>query len=192
MNTINLDFSNASISEKELLVIKEKVNYAHKILHNRTGLGNDFMEWIDYPNNYDKEEFERIKKVAKRINGNSDVFIVLGIGGSYLGSRAVISALTHSFYNLLPKAKRETPEIYFAGNNISGTYLKELLDVIKDKDITINVISKSGNTTETAIAFRIMKNYLENKYGKKEASKRIIVTTDKEKSDLRQLAERGL
>ncbi|HQD49955.1 MAG TPA: glucose-6-phosphate isomerase [Defluviitaleaceae bacterium] len=161
---------------------------AHNMLHNKTGAGNDFLGWIDLPVNYDKEEFNRVKAAAKRIRENSDVFIVIGIGGSYLGARAVIEALGHSFYNMLPKEKRQGPGIYFVGNNISGTYVQHLLDLIEGKDISVNVISKSGTTTEPGIAFRIFKKYVEEKYGKEEAKKRIFATTDKEKGALRTLA----
>lgn len=189
MNNITLDYSNALIKETELDYIRGQVSAAHKMLHDKTGPGNDFLGWVDYPVNYDKEEFTRIKEAAGRIKKNSDVFIVIGIGGSYLGARAAIEALSHSFYNMLPKEKRNTPEIYFVGNNISGTYLKHLLDVIEGKDISINVISKSGTTTEPAIAFRILKDYMEKKYGKEGAKKRIYATTDKEKGALRKLAD---
>ncbi|WP_427339343.1 glucose-6-phosphate isomerase [Caloranaerobacter sp. DY30410] len=189
MNTITLDYSNALIKEHELEYMKAQISFAHKMLHEKSGPGNDFLGWVDYPINYDKDEFERIKLAAERIKENSDVFIVVGIGGSYLGARAAIEALGHTFYNILPKDKRKTPEIYFVGNNISGTYLRHLLDVIQDKDISINVISKSGTTTEPAIAFRILKEYMEKKYGKEEARKRIFATTDKVKGALRKLAE---
>lgn len=189
MHTITLDYSNALIKNHELEYMGDQISFAHKMLHEKKGPGNDFLGWVDYPVNYDKDEFERIKSAAERIKETSDVFIVVGIGGSYLGARAAIEALSHSFYNILPKNKRKTPEIYFVGNNISGTYLKHLLDVIEGKDISINVISKSGTTTEPAIAFRILKEYMEKKYGREEARKRIYATTDKVKGALRKLAE---
>jgi len=159
------------------------------MLHNKTGLGNDFLGWVDLPNNYDKEEFARIKKAAEKIKSDSDVLVVIGIGGSYLGARAAIECLGHSFRNNLNKEERKTPEIYFAGNNISSTYLIDLLDVIKDKDVSLNVISKSGTTTEPAIAFRVLKEFLENKYGKDEAAKRIYATTDAKKGALKQVSD---
>ena len=158
-------------------------------LHNKTGPGSDFLGWVELPNNYDKEEFSRILKAARKIREDSDVLIVIGIGGSYLGARAAIESLTHSFYNMLPKEKRNGPEIYFAGHNISSTYLAELLELIEGKDISVNVISKSGTTTEPAIAFRIFKEYMEKKYGKEGAKNRIYATTDASKGALRTLSE---
>ncbi|WP_069650658.1 glucose-6-phosphate isomerase [Caloranaerobacter ferrireducens] len=189
MNAITLDYSNALIKKHELEYMKAQISFAHKMLHEKNGPGNDFLGWVDYPINYDKDEFARIKLAAERIKETSDVFIVVGIGGSYLGARAAIEALGHTFYNILSKDKRKTPEIYFVGNNISGTYLRHLFDVIQGKDISINVISKSGTTTEPAIAFRILKEYMEKKYGREEARKRIFATTDKVKGALRKLAE---
>ncbi|MTI71289.1 MAG: glucose-6-phosphate isomerase [Firmicutes bacterium] len=189
MNNILLDYKNAGIKEHEMMNIKESVKRAHDMLHNSTGAGKDFLGWIDYPLEYDKEEFKRIKKISEKIRNNSDVFIVIGIGGSYLGARAAIEALTHSFSNNLTKEKRNAPEIYFVGNNISGQYLSELLDVIENKDISINVISKSGTTTEPAIAFRVLRKYIEDKYGKEEAKERIYATTDKERGALKELAD---
>lgn len=188
MDQITLDISNVGI-DKDPLGIKEQVISAHNKLHTRTGIGREYVGWVDYPQNYDRDEFVRIKDAAERIKKDSEVFIVIGIGGSYLGARSAIEALTHSFYNKLPKDKRETPEIYFIGNNISGTYLKDLLDIIEGKDISINVISKSGTTTETAIAFRIFREYLEKKYGREESSKRIYATTDSSKGALKKLAD---
>lgn len=188
MGKILFDYSNAGIKDEEIKNALWQLKDAHNMLHNKTGAGNDFLGWIDLPVNYDKEEFNRVKAAAKRIRENSDVFIVIGIGGSYLGARTVIEALGHSFYNMLPKEKRQGPEIYFVGNNISGTYVQHLLDLIEGKDISVNVISKSGTTTEPGIAFRIFKKYVEEKYGKEEAKKRIFATTDKEKGALRTLA----
>ena len=154
----------------------------------RSGAGNDFLGWIDLPVNYDKEEFTRIKKAAEKIQSDSEVLLVIGIGGSYLGARAAIEFLRHSFYNIVDKSVRKTPEIYFCGNSISSTYLKDLMDVIGDRDFSINIISKSGTTTEPAIAFRIFKEMCEKKYGKEGAAKRIYATTDKARGALKKLA----
>ena len=162
---------------------------SHNLLHNKGGPGSEFTGWLNLPERYDKEEFERIVLASERIKNNSDLLLVIGIGGSYLGARACIEALSHSFYNEITKEKRKTPEIYFVGNNISSTYLLDIFDAIEGKDISINVISKSGTTTEPAIAFRIFKEYLEKKYGKEEARKRIYATTDKGKGALRQLSD---
>lgn len=192
MKQIKFDYSNAIsfISQKEIDEMQPHVDMAHNMLHNKLGLGNDFLGWIDLPHNYDEKEFKKIKQVAKKIQSDSDVLLVIGIGGSYLGSRAAIDMLSHSFRNNLLGEQRKSPEIYYVGNNISSTYIMDLLDVIKDKDISINVISKSGTTTEPAIAFRIFKDYLENKYGKDGASKRIYATTDAHKGALRQFAKK--
>jgi glucose-6-phosphate isomerase len=189
MAQIKVDLSKASIQEAEVNGLQERITAAHEMLHAGTGKGNDFIGWVDLPVKYDKEEFERVKAAAQKIKDSADVLIVIGIGGSYLGSRAAIEALTHSFYNTLPKVERKTPEVYFAGNSISGKYLSDLIDVIKNKDVCLNVISKSGTTTEPAIAFRILKGYVEEKYGKEEAKNRIFATTDKEKGALRTLAD---
>ena len=160
-----------------------------RILHDRSGSGSDFLGWLDLPVNYDKEEFTRLKETAERIRSQSDVHIVIGIGGSYLGAKATIEALTHSFYNSLSREERKGPQIYFAGHNISSTYLQDLIHLVGDKDFTINVISKSGTTTEPAIAFRIFKKMLEDKFGKEGACQRIIATTDRSKGALKQLAD---
>ncbi|MDB0440052.1 glucose-6-phosphate isomerase [Clostridioides difficile] len=190
MGKINFDYSKATefFCQKEIDVMQPYVDVAHDMLHNKTGLGNTFLGWIDLPKNYDKEEFARIKKSAEKIKSDSDVLLVIGIGGSYLGSRAAIDMVSHSFRNGLKKEQRNAPEVYFVGHNISSTYIMDLLDVIEGKDISVNVISKSGTTTEPALAFRIFKNYLEKKYGKEEARKRIYATTDSSKGALRQLA----
>ncbi|MBS9776439.1 MAG: glucose-6-phosphate isomerase [Fusobacterium sp.] len=193
MRKISLDYSKISnfISEKEIEEIKSEVMEAARKLEEKTGEGNDFLGWLDLPINYDKEEFERIKECAEKIKNDSEVLVVIGIGGSYLGARAVIECLTHSFYNKLPKNKRKSPEIYFAGQNISGKYLKDLIEIIGDRDFSVNVISKSGTTTEPAIAFRIFKELLEKKYGEK-AKERIYATTDSSKGALKKLAtEKG-
>ena len=188
--TIKFDFSNTEFmaSKEEVDAMSERVETAKKTLLERTGPGNEFLGWIDLPVNYDKEEFERIKKAAAKIQSDSDVLVVIGIGGSYLGSRAAIEALGHSFYNSVSKEVRKTPEIYYCGNNISSTYISHLMDAIADKDFSVNVISKSGTTTEPAIAFRIFKRKLEAKYGKEEAAKRIYATTDAAKGALKTLA----
>lgn len=187
---INFDYSKALsfISQHEIDYLAEPIKLAHEQLHNGTGTGSEYLGWIDLPTQYDKDEFARIQKAASKIQNDSEVLIVIGIGGSYLGARAAIEALTHSFYNMLPKDKRKTPEIYFAGNNISSTYLTHLLDLVEGKDYSVNVISKSGTTTEPAVAFRILRADLEKKYGKEEARKRIYATTDKEKGALKKLA----
>lgn len=191
MGSIKFDYSKAIgfISQHEIDCMQDFVNQAHKMIHEKTGLGNDFLGWVELPKNYNKEEFARIKKAAEKVKSDSDVLLVIGIGGSYLGARAAIEMASHSFRNNLSKEDRKSPEIYFVGQNISSTYMMDLLDIIKDKDISINVISKSGTTTEPAIAFRIFKDLLEKKYGKEEASKRIYATTDSSKGALRKLAE---
>jgi glucose-6-phosphate isomerase len=159
------------------------------MLHNKTGPGSDFTGWVDLPKVYDRDEFARIKAAAERIKSDSEALVVIGIGGSYLGARAAIEALAHSFHNLMPRSKRNTPEIYFVGNSISSTYMAELFELLDGKDISVNVISKSGTTTEPAIAFRVFREYLESKYGKEEAAKRIYATTDKARGALKKLAD---
>lgn len=191
MEKIKFDYSKAEefIKEYEIECLKDIVKTTHEMLHEKTGAGNDYLGWLDLPLNYDKEEFARIKAAAQKIKSDSEVLVVIGIGGSYLGAKAAIDMLSHTFYNELPKKKRNAPEIYFVGNNISSTYIADLLDVIEGKEISVNVISKSGTTTEPAIAFRILKEYMENKYGKDEAKKRIYATTDKEKGALKKLSD---
>ncbi|MFZ5985992.1 MAG: glucose-6-phosphate isomerase [Bacillota bacterium] len=190
MESIKFDYSKARdfLSDSEVLYLESFIKSAHEMLHNKTGAGNDFVGWVDLPLNYDKEEFSRIKAAAQKIKSDSDALIVIGIGGSYLGAKAAIDMLSHTFHNVLPKSKRKAPEIYFVGNNISSTYIAELLEVIEGKEISVNVISKSGTTTEPAIAFRIFKEYMENKYGKEGAKSRIYATTDIEKGALKKLA----
>ena len=168
--------------------MKKIAENAKAELLGKEGAGNDFLGWIDLPVDYDKEEFARIKEAAERIKGDSEVLLVIGIGGSYLGARAAIEFLRHNFYNMVSKEIRKTPEIYFVGNSISSTYLKHLTDVIGDRDFSVNIISKSGTTTEPAIAFRIFKGMLEKKYGKDGAAKRIYATTDKARGALKNLA----
>lgn len=189
-NKVTFDFSKASgfIKEHEVESMKKIVMNAKETLVSKSGAGNDFLGWIDLPVNYDKEEFARIQKAAQKIQSDSEVLVVIGIGGSYLGARAAVEFLRHSFYNMVSKEIRKTPEIYFVGNSISSTYLKHLIDVIGDRDFSVNVISKSGTTTEPAIAFRIFKEMLEKKYGKAEAAKRIYATTDRIKGALKNLA----
>jgi glucose-6-phosphate isomerase len=191
MQKLKFDYSKALsfIKEDEINYFDRFIKVAHEMLHNRTGAGRDYVGWVELPNAYDKAEFARIKVAAEKIRSDSDALIVIGIGGSYLGARAAIEALSHSFYNLLPKSERKTPEIYFAGNNISSTYLMELLELLKGKDISINIISKSGTTTEPALAFRVFREYMEKKYGKAEAGKRIYATTDKARGALKKLAD---
>lgn len=190
MSKVTFDYSKATgfINEKEVENMKKLALDAKEQLVSKTGAGNDFLGWIDLPVNYDKDEFERIKKAATKIQNDSEVLVVIGIGGSYLGARAAIEFLRHNFYNSVSKEVRKTPEIYYAGNSISSTYLKHLLDVVGDRDFSVNIISKSGTTTEPAIAFRVFKKKLEEKYGKEEAAKRIYATTDKEKGALKNLA----
>lgn len=187
---IKFDYSKAMkfIGKNELAPMEKLVSDAKEVLVSKTGEGNDFLGWIDLPVNYDKEEFDRIEKAAQKIKEDSEVLLVIGIGGSYLGARAAIEFLRHSFYNNVSKEIRKTPEIYFVGNSISSTYVKHLIDVIGDRDFSVNIISKSGTTTEPAIAFRIFKEMLETKYGKAEAAKRIYATTDKERGALKGLA----
>ncbi len=190
MSKVTFDYSKAScfVSDAEVTNMKKLAVDAKELLVSKTGAGNDFLGWIDLPVDYDKEEFARIKKAAAKIQSDSDVLLVIGIGGSYLGARAAIEFLRHSFYNVIGKEERKTPEIYFVGNSISSTYIKHLMDVIEGKDFSINMISKSGTTTEPAIAFRVFKKLLEEKYGKEEASKRIYATTDKARGSLKNLA----
>lgn len=190
MDKLNLDLSKVwdFISEEELMAMETEVKSAAKVLEEGSGEGSDFLGWLTLPTDYDKDEFERIKKAAEKIKADSDVLVVVGIGGSYLGARAAIEMLSHSFYNKLSKEARKAPEIYFAGNSISGTYLAHLIDAIGDRDFSVNVISKSGTTTEPAIAFRIFKEMLEKKYGVAEARKRIYATTDAARGALKKLA----
>jgi len=187
---VALDYSKAAgfVSAEELDNMKAMVMCAKDTLVNKTGAGNDYLGWIDLPVDYDKEEFARIKKAAAKIQSDSDVLLVVGIGGSYLGARAAIEFLSHSFYNVLSKEDRKAPEIYFVGNSISSKYINDLKDVLKGKDFSVNIISKSGTTTEPAIAFRVFKEMLIEKYGKEEANKRIYATTDKARGALKNLA----
>ena len=183
---LNTKYLKSFVGENEIQGMAAQVSAAHNLIETRSGLGNDFLGWVNLPTDYDKEEFERIKAAAKRIQKKCDVFIAIGIGGSYLGARAAIELLKSPFYNNL---KKDTPDIYFVGNNISPTYLSEVLSICEGKDICVNVISKSGTTTEPALAFRIFKELLEKKYGKEEARTRIFATTDKARGTLKELSD---
>ena len=186
---VKVNLNNCGIEDKSILNYQEQVKEIHDRMNEIADSQDEFLGWLNLPDNYDKAEVIRIKKAAERIRENSDVFIVIGIGGSYLGARAVIESLTNSFNNLLPKEKRNAPVVLYAGNNISPNYLNELMEAIEDKDFSINVISKSGTTTEPAIAFRLFREILENKYGIDGARNRIFVTTDKEKGALKKLSD---
>ena len=187
---LNFDYSKAEkfVSAEEIQNMKAAVETAVGTLENGTGAGNDFLGWVKLPENYDKEEFERIKKSADKIKSDSDVLVVVGIGGSYLGARAAIEMLTDTFYNL--RSDRKTPQVLFAGNSISSTYLADLLDYVKDKDFSVNIISKSGTTTEPAIAFRMLRGLLIEKYGEQEAKKRIYATTDSCRGALKEFSDK--
>ena len=186
---LKIDFEKVGIENKEIMKYKDRVEKIHKNLHERTSKEDDFVGWLELPTNYDKKEFKRIQSAAKRINKDSDILLVIGIGGSYLGARAVIEALSSSFYNMQTLKQRKHTLVLFAGNNLSPNYINDLIEVIGDKDFSINVISKSGTTTEPAIAFRIFREILENKYGIDEARSRIYVTTDKERGALKTLSD---
>ena len=189
MQNIKLDLSYSGITEKEIMKYEKEVKEIYNKLNEKSEDENEFVGWLKLPENYDKKDFERIKKAAKRIRKNSEVFVVIGIGGSYLGARAVIESLTSNFANMFPDSVRKSPQIFFVGNSISPNYVNELITCIGDKDVSINVISKSGTTTEPAIAVRIFREFLESKYGVEEARERIYVTTDKKKGALKQLAD---
>ena len=186
---IKLDYETSGVPEREIMKYKEKVKKIHNTLNEKAGKKKEFVGWLELPTNYNKKEFEKIKRAAVKIKKTSDVFIVIGIGGSYLGARAVIDALTHTFYNCIDRRSRRAPQIIYAGNNINPNYIHDIIDFIQDKDVSINVISKSGTTTEPAIAFRIFREILEQKYGLDGAKKRIYVTTDAKKGALKTLAD---
>ncbi len=191
MKHIGLDYSHGLIQPDELGYYRDSIKHIHEMLHGDTP-GDPYLGWLKYPVQYNRQEFERVKGVAARIRQDSQAFVVIGIGGSYNGARAAIEMLGHTFHNVLPAIKRSSPEIYFAGNNISGRYYKDLLDALEGKDVSLCVISKSGTTTEPAIAFRLLREYLERKYGEEEACRRIVAITDKEKGVLRKIAgEKG-
>lgn len=187
--SIRFDLSYANIDPSEFESRVDQLAKANDELMNKTGVGNDFLGWVDYPVKYDQAEFARIKQAAKKIQDHCDALVVIGIGGSYLGAKAVISALTGPFYNEEPRSVRKAPKIYFAGQNISGKYLENLLALLKDQEVCVNVISKSGTTTEPAMAFRFFKKFLEEKYGKDGARERIFVTTDAAKGALKFMAD---
>ena len=189
MPNIKLDLSYSGVIDKEIGKYSQKIEKIYNNLLEVADDENEFVGWLKLPTNYNKKEFDKIKKAAKKIRKDSEVFVIIGIGGSYLGARAVIESLTSNFANMFPDNLRKSPQIFFVGNNISPNYINELIDCIGDKDISINVISKSGTTTEPAIAFRIFREYLESKYGADEASRRIYVTTDKKKGALKKLAD---
>ena len=182
----NSSFAADFLRENDLLGLEKQVNVAHEMINAKNGLGNDFLGWVTLPTDYDKEEFARIKLAAEKIKNDTDVLIVIGIGGSYLGARAAIEFLKGPYYNNLANG---VPEIYFAGNNISGSYLADLLKICEGKRVSVNIISKSCTTTEPAIAFRVFRKLLEEKYGEAEAAKRIYCTTDKARGTLKQLAD---
>lgn len=186
---VNFDYCKNFVSEYELEYLKDFAELSQKKLISGQGQGGEFTGWISLPKDYDKDEFDRIKTAAEKIRKNSDILVVIGIGGSYLGARAVIEALTSNFKNDLSTEKRAAPKILFAGNNLSAAYLSDLIEVLEEKDFSINVISKSGTTTEPAIAFRILKKLLEERYGKSEAKERIFVTTDRQKGALKTMAD---
>ncbi len=190
MTHVRFDYSKALtfFGEHEITYLRDAVKVAHHSIHEKTGAGSDFLGWVDLPSEYDKEEFSRIQKSAEKIKSDSDILLVIGIGGSYLGAKAAIDWLNHSFYNSLTKEQRKTPQIVFVGNSISSTYMKDLMDLLEGKDYSINVISKSGTTTEPALAFRIFRKMLIEKYGKEEARGRIFATTDKARGALKTLA----
>ena len=189
--TLGFDQKNAAsfVSAEEIAAIKDEILAAKQTLVDKNGAGNDFVGWVDLPVEYDREEYARIKAAAERIRQDSEVLIVIGIGGSYLGARAAIEFLGHNFSNIIPAEKRNSPEIYFAGNNVSGTYLQDLIDLVGDRSFSINMISKSGTTTEPGVAFRLFKKILEERYGKEGAAKRIYATADKARGALKELAD---
>ena len=191
MTKIKFDYTKAEkfVSEDEIKALAPYIEAAHNTLHQKNGAGSDFTGWVNLPADYDKEEYARIKKAAEKIKSNSKALIVIGIGGSYLGARMAIEMLNHNFYNVNEKARAGAPQIFFAGNNISATYLTDLIETVKDIDFSVNIISKSGTTTEPAIAFRIFREMLIEKYGKEGARERIFATTDKARGALKNLAD---
>ncbi len=189
MQNIKLDLKNSTLAEKEIMKYADQVALIHEELHQKANYTSEFLGWLELPTNYDKKEVENIKKAAKKIRSDSEVLVVIGIGGSYLGARAVIEGLTHTFYNYLSQEQRKSPQILYVGNNLNPNYINDLIELIGDRNLSVNVISKSGTTTEPAIAFRIFRELLENKYGLQEAQKRIYVTTDQKKGALKQIAD---
>ena len=189
MKNVKLDLSYSSIKQEDIMKYSNQVENIHNELHKNSKDKNEFLGWLDLPTDYDKKEVEKIKKYAKKIQNDSEILVVIGIGGSYLGARAVIETLTSTFYNLLSKEQRRNPQILYVGNNLNPNYLNDLLELIGNRDLSVNVISKSGTTTEQAIAFRIFRELLENKYGLEDAKERIYVTTDREKGALKKIAD---
>lgn len=189
MGKIGFDDKHSLLRDHELEGLREQLQLAHEELHGKTGMGNDFLGWIDYPSNYDKSEFERVKETARKIRKESEIFIVAGIGGSYLGARAIIESLSHSFGDLLSREKRKSPHILYVGNNLSSNYIMELLEAIRGREVSLNVISKSGKTIETSVSFRILREYMEKTYGER-AKDRIYVTTDSDDSAIGELAKK--
>lgn len=189
MGKIGFDDKHSLLRDHELEGLREQLQIAHEELHGKTGMGNDFLGWIDYPSNYDKSEFERVKETARKIRKESEIFIVAGIGGSYLGARAIIESLSHSFGDLLSREKRKSPHILYVGNNLSSNYIMELLEAIRGREVSLNVISKSGKTIETSVSFRILREYMEKTYGER-AKDRIYVTTDSDDSAIGELAKK--
>jgi glucose-6-phosphate isomerase len=189
--TISIDYSYARpfIEQEEIFKLQPHILQAHEMLHQKTGVGNDYVGWVDWPVSYDQAEYAKIKQAAAKIIAQSDVLLVIGIGGSYLGAKAALEMLTHTFYNQLPATKRKTPEVYFVGHQLSSTYLTDLLEVLEGKEVSVNVISKSGTTTEPAAAFRIIREYIEKRYGKTGARERIFATTDRKRGALKQMAD---
>lgn len=191
-SSITFDYSKAltMINEDELARLQPLISHYHGQLHQKLGSGRDYLGWLDWPVTFDRAEYARLQKTAEEIRAKCDAFIIIGIGGSYLGAKAAIELLTHTFHNQLPKTKRQYPEIYFLGHQLSSTYMSHLLELLEGKELCVNVISKSGTTTEPAVAFRWIRKYMENKYGSQEASKRIYATTDSQRGALRQLASK--
>lgn len=185
---VNDEYTQSFIGQNEWERINKQIQHAHEQLLAKTGAGNDYLGWLHYPQTYEQDEFDKIKRVAAEIQSHSDTLVVVGVGGSYLGARATIELLTHSFYNELPKNKRPYPKIVFAGHHFSSSYMENLFDLLEDEQFSINVISKSGSTLETAIAFRLLKQYMEKRYDKAELQKRIFVTTDETNGPLKQIA----
>lgn len=189
MSRIRYAFQNTGIDEQKIQGMKKEIMTAHGKLHDKTGAGSEFLGWLDWPERMDQEEYARLKKTAARVREEADVLVIAGIGGSYLGARAVLEALGHPFHNIISKSQRRAPEIYFIGHQISGSYTARLMELLEGKSVYVNVISKSGTTTEPALAFRLLREFMERTYGKSGAKDRIIATTDKSRGALRELAE---
>jgi len=186
--TVNDQYTQSFIAEKELELVGEQINRIHEQMHSKQITGSDYLGWLNHPHTLDKTEFEKIKQVAEEIKHHSDILVVIGVGGSYLGARAAIELLSHTFHNEMPKEKTKFPKVIFTGFHLSGTYMKDLFDLLEDQDFSINVISKSGSTLETAIAFRLLKQYMKKRYNQTELQKRIFITTDEVNGPLKQIA----